>query len=241
MIGNDVVDLDDEESRSFHPRFDERVFAATERRALEASADPHRLRWLLWAAKESAYKLLRRTLPDLVFSPSRFVSRPAGPNAATVEASGHVVRVRYECGAGFVHCVAGYHGADATLAEVARLPESCSEAGQTVRRLAVRAIARHLALEEGWLRVERAGRMPVVIMEAHPLAETRPLLERCSPAEPRPLSNCRQMPGSRPLPGTLSLSHHGRFVAFAWRSGLAGRPRGTMIPGDAGAAVGASR
>ena len=75
MIGNDVVDLRDPETRpgAQHARFDARVFAASERLALERSRDAGRLRWILWAAKESAFKAARRCDPATVFAPSHFV------------------------------------------------------------------------------------------------------------------------------------------------------------------------
>ena len=73
-VGNDVVDLDDPETRieALHPRWAERVFTEAERRALAASRVRHRLHWALWAAKESGYKALRRLDPAAVFSPRAF-------------------------------------------------------------------------------------------------------------------------------------------------------------------------
>jgi phosphopantetheinyl transferase len=73
-VGNDVVDLADPEARlrGLHPRFAERVFTAAERAALEASPSRQRLHWALWAAKESAYKARRRLEPGTVFSPREF-------------------------------------------------------------------------------------------------------------------------------------------------------------------------
>ncbi len=64
-IGNDVVDLSDPETRQqgLHPRFDERVFDPRERALLGDSDSPHVLRWAFWAAKESAYKALKRLDP----------------------------------------------------------------------------------------------------------------------------------------------------------------------------------
>jgi phosphopantetheinyl transferase (holo-ACP synthase) len=204
MIGNDIVDLDDEETKtgSIHPRFDERVFETGELAAIRASRHVHQLRWFYWAAKESAFKLLRRTLPDLPFSPRRFVTRASGPRSATVEASGHVVGVHCERGPDFIHCVASYRGAAATLQAVERLrfdAVRCEVASSAARSLALRSIARYLCVELADLAVDSIGRMPIVLRR-----------------------------GSR-LPGTLSLSHHGRYVAFAWR-GAAGvdpveRPR----------------
>ena len=53
MLGNDVIDLADPETSSRHPRFDARVFGATERALLARSEDAGRLRQVLWAAKEA--------------------------------------------------------------------------------------------------------------------------------------------------------------------------------------------
>jgi hypothetical protein len=191
MIGNDIVDLDDDESRkeAQHPRFDERVFDARELALVRASDDPHRLRWLLWAAKESAFKMQRRTKPDLVFSPRRFAVRPGAPGAATVEAYGSIVCVRYELGAGYVHCVAGGVAANPPLTAVDAIDpadQTPKHASAAVRHLASQAIARVLDVDARELVVERVGRLPVVLRKG-----------------------C-------PLPGILSLSHHGRFIAFAW-------------------------
>ena len=66
LVGNDVVDLHDPQSQpeALHPRFDARVFSLGEREALGASSSPHSLRWSLWAAKESAYKLAKKLDED---------------------------------------------------------------------------------------------------------------------------------------------------------------------------------
>ena len=73
LVGNDVVDLHDSESRpgALHPRFDVRVFTPDEREALSAAAYP--LRWTLWAAKESAYKVAKKLDPTVRFLPRDFV------------------------------------------------------------------------------------------------------------------------------------------------------------------------
>ena len=66
MVGNDIVDLRDPQSRSesLHPRFDTRVFSERERRIIGEAADSERVRWKLWAAKEAAYKLMRKMAMD---------------------------------------------------------------------------------------------------------------------------------------------------------------------------------
>jgi phosphopantetheinyl transferase (holo-ACP synthase) len=75
MVGNDVVDLADSDvaADARHPRFDERAFAPCERRRIGAAQAEAPLRWILWAAKESAYKVAKRRDPATVFSPARFV------------------------------------------------------------------------------------------------------------------------------------------------------------------------
>ena len=73
-VGNDVVDLALPETRldGLHSRWGERVFCPAEREALDASPSRHLLHWALWAAKESAYKARKRLEPETVFSPKEF-------------------------------------------------------------------------------------------------------------------------------------------------------------------------
>ena len=77
LVGNDVVDLHDPESRpeAIHNRFDTRVFTLNEREALSASASAHELRWTLWAAKESAYKVAKKLDSAVRFLPRDFMVR----------------------------------------------------------------------------------------------------------------------------------------------------------------------
>jgi phosphopantetheinyl transferase (holo-ACP synthase) len=48
------------------------VFCGDELEALEASRSRHLLHWALWAAKESAFKARKRLDPGVVFSPREF-------------------------------------------------------------------------------------------------------------------------------------------------------------------------
>ena len=77
MLGNDIVDLRDAESRpeSFRPRFDERVFTHEERRAIARDQRPLIRRWAHWAAKEAAFKLGKQLDPEFVFAPGRLQVR----------------------------------------------------------------------------------------------------------------------------------------------------------------------
>lgn len=194
VVGNDVVDLEDPESRldSLHPRWVERVFAPEEKDALAACATPlarHRLHWALWAAKESAFKARRRLDRIAVFSPREAsVVLPGVPDDGDGVVAGHAhdgdaayaVEVRF--GGSWVHAVAvGASGADGLLRGVASRD---GEPGRAARAFAAERIGASLGLGRRSLRID--GRPPVAFAN------------------------------DGPVEGCVSLSHHGRFVAFAF-------------------------
>lgn len=74
MVGNDIVDLRDPDSdaTSYRSRFDERVFSPSERRSIDRAPSSEHQRWRLWAAKEASYKLVRKYDSSTVFSPRAF-------------------------------------------------------------------------------------------------------------------------------------------------------------------------
>ena len=192
MIGNDVVDLGDADSRvaGHHPRFDDRVFASSERDLIAAGPAPERVRWLLWAAKESAYKAARRADARTVFSPPRFVVRLTPGGGGAVAAAGRTFDVELRADDEYVHAIArGRDDATARVySAVARLASAEEPTpSAAVRRITVTTLARLLDIPERDLSLDRDGRVPRLRIGGHP-----------SEAE-------------------LSLSHHGRFVAFACR------------------------
>jgi len=186
MIGNDVVDLGDADSRiaGHHPRFDQRVFAPSERDLIEAAPDAERVRWLLWAAKESAYKAARKAYRATVFSPARFVVDLDGTEHATVTAGERRFTVDLVRTKDYVHAVA--RAADdppaPACAAVGTVPAGTSDS-TAVRRLAIDTLER--ALGTNGLEIGRDGRVPLLLRHGRPVA------------------------------ADLSLSHHGRFAAFA--------------------------
>lgn len=197
MIGNDVVDLDDGDSLpgARHRSFDARVFSCGERELLARSAHPDRTRWVLWAAKESAYKAARRLDPTTVFAPSRFVVALHAQDRATVTAAGRCFAVDVIATRHYVHAVAYSPSVVATRICIAvsrlgsdTIDASCGRPGVAVRKLALAALAKTLGVAADQLAIgadPRDRRIPTLLMRAH----------------------------RRPI--ALSLSHHGRFVAFA--------------------------
>ena len=207
-LGNDVVDLADPEARldGLHPRFAERVFTPAEREALEASGDRHVLHWALWAAKESAYKALRRVEPRTIFAPRAFeVDLPGPPRgeasaAGRVRHGGHSLALQVSLRGGALHAMAwDLSGPLATTIRCA-VGAAGSEPGADAQGLAARGIADALGLDPGEVRI--VGRPPAAAR------------------------------GERPLDLVISLSHHGRYVAFAW-AGLALSPESPSRPATA--------
>jgi len=189
MLGNDVIDLADPETRARHPRFDARVFTAEERAGLARAADPERLRWRLWAAKEAAYKCLKKLAPATVFSPRRFAVRFESGSTGTVEHANLRLRLAlFESGDALV-AVASDGGDPARVSRrvLGALPGDAApeQASRLVRALAREAAAEQLGCAASELGFAKRGRAPS--------------LERAG----------------APVGLDLSLAHHGRFVAAA--------------------------
>ncbi|MBI1813852.1 MAG: 4'-phosphopantetheinyl transferase superfamily protein [Deltaproteobacteria bacterium] len=237
MIGNDIVDLGDPDTQpgATHPRFDARVFTATELEAIHTSPVPNRVRWLLWAAKESAFKAFRKHDPSLVFSPARLVvarclhdeshpvatvhndegtsplvipakagiqaqdPRPCldagvrrhdGSTARCFCAHGMVCHGRWRISFGAVETEGAVHviaqtDTDGEVVIAERAEVDAECPSVAVRRLAIAALAPRLGVDPDELTIVRDGRVPRMWLR-----------DRLAPVD-------------------LSLSHHGRFVAFA--------------------------
>jgi phosphopantetheinyl transferase (holo-ACP synthase) len=185
MIGNDVVDLVHRgvQPGAQHPRFDARVFSERER-ALIAGDGTQRVRWVLWAAKEAAYKAAKKLDPAVVWAPSRFEVSLESRERGRVRHDGRDFALRVDETGDFVHALAQ---AGALVGEpssgVAEL--ASGDASAAARALAVRALAAQLDVAPERLSVVKRGRIPVLCADGAPAR------------------------------ADLSLSHHGRFVAFA--------------------------
>ena len=188
MIGNDVIDLLDPDCRpgALHPRWDLRVLDEAEREALAACPDPDRMRWRFWAAKEAAFKAIRRLEPDLGFLRSKMSVTFVKADSGIVHCGASVLTFVIDEGEHHIHATALLgSGEDCAATSVIARREDLDES-TAVRRLA----AKELASSTG---------------------ETGPWsIERGDDRIPRP--SCR---GER-RDLAISLSHHGRFVACAF-------------------------
>lgn len=198
-VGNDVVDLQDPANQpsAIHPRFDERVFSNAELDRLGAldALDGHRLRWTLWAARESVYKHLAQAEPGAPFRPAemtvRLAGRVPGRPSGRVEWNDHVVRIRADCRTDRVHVVTLGDSGIQPVCTVRRIGnvgiDTASAAG---RRLAAETVARTLDRAPGDLRI-------------------------VTPPTTAPDRAPRALHRGDVLPVDLSISHDGDWIACA--------------------------
>ncbi len=191
MIGNDVVDLFDPESsrEACHLRFDRRVFTPVELEVLSTDHTVVQRRWILWSAKEAAYKAARRECSRVVFSPARFVVNLDRSLCGSVSYGIRRWPVRVRIDGDCVHAVVAENESFAdTLSGSRRLTTAeLRDPSHGVRRFAIVSIATELGVATSDLRIEKVDRIPQLIVagEAAPVA--------------------------------LSLSHHGSYAGFAYR------------------------
>lgn len=199
-VGNDVVDLTDPENvgKSRDRRFCRRVFNDQELALIAGSASPDTVLWTLWAAKEAAYKAVSRGEPSVCSIPKKY--------PVTLETSTHQklfpslngkvktphgdVCVRIHIHHAFLQALAA--GTTEELSRIVARVEAASEHAHDLPRF-----ARKILLEE------IAGRLACPVEE---LAILKEVVRPWPPYVTR-LGVC--------LPITISLSHDGRYAAFA--------------------------
>lgn len=196
MVGNDVLDLCFLDSPAAqHIRHLARVCTLEEELVVRKSNDPSKSLAIVWAAKESAYKLLARQLAQCQFIPRQFLTYfpngvPTNPGGEIVVTyAGMEVRVAISLTDRWVHAVASYHGDEMVcwaVREIDSYPLCGGQArheSEAVRILAAELLAERCGRE---LVLEFVGRIPTLRPKDGGLADI-----------------------------DISLSHHGRFVAVA--------------------------
>lgn len=213
LVGNDVVDLSEPAThgKAGQLRFLKRVCVDQEREFIEDAPQPDAALWLLWSAKETAYKIAKRLQPEIAFVKKHFVvavhttSYESGHVRGQVVYEGAIIPVRWRHKEAFVHCVGHWPGViqgfSKVGAAVARLDDPTldeipldHQELQSVRNLPsrrVRQLAKRLLAERG-------------------LTQARIVRERIDDQWKAP----RIWHQGRPLKdAALSLSHHGQYVA----------------------------
>jgi hypothetical protein len=202
-VGNDVVDLKDPENigKSRDDRFLCRVFTDGERELIASFPSPDTLLWSLWAVKEAAYKAVSRSDPAVCSIPHRYpvVLDPVDTTRKVAGLAGKVITPR---GGLFFEVAVSPDWVHALVAEeeeaLKRLCRSVKwlegrkgavNPSAFVREVLLQEIARRLDCPVGDLSVVKKNDGP-----GAPLVLFRGAL----------------------LAAEVSLSHDGRFVAFAF-------------------------
>jgi phosphopantetheinyl transferase (holo-ACP synthase) len=192
-VGNDVVDIRQPlcQPDAIHPRFDIRAFSGSEIDQLAASDRVHRLRWSLWAAKESAFKALRKLDSQVRFIPREFEVCLNGERAEVSHRLGRF-GVWLDHTDHWVHAAASQAGEkpefrlDGDPSADPGTERTCPR--ERVRRLASSALGAFLNITASEVEIASVDRIPQAQRQG------------------------------QPLPFDLSLSHDGRFVSCAWES-----------------------
>jgi phosphopantetheinyl transferase (holo-ACP synthase) len=191
MLGNDVVVLREAsaDAATRHPRFDARAFTRAECALIASSGAPERLRAMLWAAKEAAYKVARKLDPRSVFAPSRYAVEVDAALAGSVSLpDGRRFALRIRGDAEYVHACASPNPdfeADLVCGVGAIGSGEFADESLRARSFALEALARTLGRPTHELRLAKRGRIPELRIAGMDTALD------------------------------LSLSHHGRYAAFA--------------------------
>lgn len=202
-VGNDVVDLKDPENigKSRDDRFLGRVFTAGERELIASVPYPDTLLWSLWAAKEAAYKAVSSADPAVCSIPRRYrvVLEAEDATRKIVRLAGKVITPRGELvlevavSADWVHALAA--GAEEALKRLCR----------RVKRLeGGKGAVNPSAFVRGALLREIADRLDCSVGDLSVVKN------------PDGLGAPRVLFRGDLLAAEVSLSHDGRFAAFAF-------------------------
>ncbi|HEX9885423.1 MAG TPA: 4'-phosphopantetheinyl transferase superfamily protein [Longimicrobiales bacterium] len=222
FVGNDVVDLDDPrcQGKAADARFLQRIFTREERERIQEAGDPDHSLWVQWAAKEAAFKVVSKVLgtpPSFRHTDFRVEFSEEGLGAV---AYGELL-IPFDDIPTFasdrIHVLAWSGSRSVAEGEleigiaVLDPDEPSPEA-----RLSERERASVHSTASAWVRVharEHAARLLG--------AEEGGLEIVCDPG-PSGRVPPRLLAGGEPIPVDVTLSHHGRFVAWALRAGGSG-------------------
>ncbi|MBA4369607.1 MAG: hypothetical protein C0403_18435 [Desulfobacterium sp.] len=207
-IGNDIVDLCHPQAiaRYEDQRFVNRVLTLAEQKKLRSSSFPNECLWSFWAAKESAYKAISRSFPLVSSSPKQYEVSIGDIGSSSffhgmVTTPEMPVQIKGVISTDYVHClgVTGMDMDDQTI-ETNICPIRTDNKGDIilpdqeslfVRELAKDRIAEYLKAEVSQVQIRRE-----IIAN--------------QPGPPEVFFQGEK------IPINISLSHDGRFVAFAF-------------------------
>lgn len=154
MVGNDIVDLNLAQRNAWRQkRFLDKVLVPSEQEALKNSSDPARLLWVLWSMKESAYKLHFRKRLKRALNPTRFTCflegdiEPGfeGELRGRVEVGEQVYRTNSKIFKNYVHTTATQNTSRALMA----IDEVTAESSNEIRQKTIHNLVRSFSYANG--------------------------------------------------------------------------------------------
>ncbi|MDD5532306.1 MAG: 4'-phosphopantetheinyl transferase superfamily protein [Syntrophales bacterium] len=151
--------------RSGNCRFLSLVFTPSERKMIQRAAEPDRMLWAFWAAKEAAFKIFRQSGEQAVFNPRAYEVAIDGrlrPGYAPFERgcvacrSGPVF-VRIDAAAEYIHCVGTGNCAgllDSAVWGVEKIAENEGESAGA-RRIAAGPLSLRWGIPESGVEIRR--------------------------------------------------------------------------------------
>jgi phosphopantetheinyl transferase (holo-ACP synthase) len=231
-VGNDVVDLEDPRviGKADDERFVRRVFAEDEREAIRTALDADLELWSRWAAKEAAFKVVSKFLPQPpVFEHASFAVSwggvaPSGAPDSTAPRIGRVayrdwsVPVTVSCAESAIHAVGAaaeegtgpLMGQGESRVELLDEPDAAWSAPQPIleERFTPDELDAVHSLESAAVRIgARAHLSAMMGVDEHRLEIV------CAPGVPGRRPPRVRLDGA-PATADVSLSHHGRWIAW---------------------------
>lgn len=221
LVGIDVVDPDDARCAGKHAddRFLRRILADGERAFVSGAADPALALWRIWAAKEAAFKVvskLRGAPPPFVHASFRVDSSVAAEGFGAVTWEDVVVHVHWHAEPGRTVAL-GWNGLAAApvewgwgaVADLDRDPAAPLDA--LLARLTPREQAPVHSRASALVRLAARGAL------AHALQVDEARVEVVAGEGPKGRMPPEVLLDGRPAPADVSLSHHGRWLAWGVR------------------------
>ena len=200
-MGNDIVDLAEAENigKSRDELFCRRVFNLEELSMIAGSVRPDSFLWGIWAAKEAAYKAISRSDPTVCSIPKKYpvIIEAESVRGISICLEGKVATPRGELTVNIsmdedmVYAVAT-RTAEAlrrVVSRVERVDPAKDDSSDILRKILLEEIANRLGFRTGDLSIVK---------------------EKCGPGAPFIIFRRNR------LPAEISLSHDGRFIAFAF-------------------------
>lgn len=227
LVGNDVVDLRDPRcsGKSADQRFVERVFTDREAAGIQDAADPDRRLWLFWTAKEATFKVISKLLgspPPFEHAAFRVRLTDEGsddrPPRGLVRYRGTEVPFLVEGAPDRIHTLA-WHGHEGPG------PDRISRGVRTFRRQGEtesadwRSALRERFSDREWASIHTPASALVRVRARRALARFLDVeegeVEIVSDEGPPGRTPPRVLLRGQRCRVDVSLSHHGRFLAWA--------------------------